>query len=52
MTTAELKSIERRSEFSRLMRLAQVAKNEGDWVTVNNLQIAMTNVINSLSQEV
>lgn len=52
MNLKEKQNIERRSEFSRLMRLAQAAKAEGDWQTVNNLQISMTAIINKLSQEV
>ena len=51
MTLQEKQNIERRSEFSRLMRLAQQAKAEGDWQTVINLQSLMSNIINKLSEE-
>lgn len=50
MNEKELKYIERRSEFSRIMRLAQQAKHEGDWQTVRTLQKTLSTILNNLSK--
>ena len=50
MSITEKQSIERRSEFSQLMRKAQAAKQEGDWFTVKLLQLQMTNVVELIKQ--
>ena len=44
--------LEQRSEFSRVMRLAQQAKREKDWSTVRNLQVTLTHIINKINQGV
>lgn len=54
LTAAEKLQVERRSEFSRLMRKAQQAKKDGDWFLVKYMQLQMTNCVEhiKLSQEV
>lgn len=47
MNNSELKVIERRSEFSRVMREAQAAKREGNWALVREYQIQLSQIINN-----
>lgn len=51
MDNLELKAIERRSEFSRLMREAQKEKQQGDWFLVKYYQLQMTNLVEQLKQQ-
>ena len=50
MSITEKQIIERRSEFSQLMRRAQTAKQEGDWFLVKYLQLQMTNIVELIKQ--
>ena len=51
MINSEPKQIEKRSEFSLLMREAQEAKQEGDWFLVKYFQLQMTNLVEKLKQQ-
>ena len=52
MKNTEFKMIERRSEFSKLMREAQAAKQCGDWALVRKLQIQLSTLLNTISSGV